>query len=595
MESRHCLLEWDDKRFGIAKNIIISALFVISYDFYFFNIENTFGYESIFNILLFAFSFALQTRVERIEKKTKQYALVFSALYSFALVLGKALYDTNDIRVIWNSFGGVFRFTISIVGFATVFYAGCSILFDALLTYYGKQDVTHNKIRISYLTAWIFIFCSWIPAFLAFYPGICSYDAFHQTNQVMQGIAYYSKYHPPLHTMIWALCFKIGGVLHLHPLCIYSLLQMFLLSMGFTKMIMVLVRKEVSNIFIIFGLLFVSVNPIIAIFSLEMTKDAFFSIFFIWMALLLLELVEGGSAFFEKKSNYIKFIFVLLIACLLRNNMIYVCILSLPIAIIIMRKLWKQMFTLFVIPILLYFFINNFVYDAMGIAEGNVEEALSVPIQQIAYTVNANEKNISMEEQEKISKFIPYEAIRNYNPRFADPVKFSFLRENYDKNATDFWKLWLELFRKYPDEYMNAFLTLNLPYWYPDASPIDKYSGREYVEVTMDSGSYYHISTDSKIPWLYSFYCGFASYEKIKNIPIISKVYSLATPIWLLLFSAIVLLLKKEGKKALVLLPAICLWVTYMAGPVSNFRYIFPIFVLYPLILGMIFEKPLKP
>ena len=36
------------------------------------------------------------------------------------------------------------------------------------------------------------------------------------------------------------------------------------------------------------------------------------------------------------------------------------------------------------------------------------------------------------------------------------------------------------------------------------------------------------------------------------------------------------------------------LWLTYMAGPTSNFRYIFPIIVLYPVLILFIFENDKK-
>ena len=582
-------------QFHIVKRIIISALFVISYDIYFFEAEKTLGYESIFNVVLFLFAYMIQINAENVEKRTKQYALIFAVFFSFALATGKVLYDTNSINVIWSSFNSLLIFIVSFIGYTAIFKAGCSIILNWLLTYCSQQNIgdkTWKIFKLPFLTIWILIFATWIPVFLAFYPGICSYDSFSQTNQVMQGIAYYSKYHPPLHTMIWASCFRIGEYMHLHPLCVYSLLQMFLLSMALSKMITALIQHELNNLCILFGLLFVSVNPIMSIFSLEMTKDAFFAIFFIHIALYLLELVEDSTRFFENRLNWLKFSLTLLIACLLRNNMIYVCFLCFPIAVILMKKYWKQIIALFIIPIFFYFFINGYVYAQMGIAEGNAREGLNVPIQQIAYTVKANEQKISTKEQERINEYIPYDVILDqYNPRFADPVKFSFLTENYNKDKTGFWRLWGDLFKKYPIEYINAFMTLNLPYWYPDACPVDAYSRRQYVEVLMDSGYYYSISTDSKLPWLYSFYKDFANYEAIRALPLISKLYSLATPIWLLLFCVVFLVVKREKEKILILLPSIFLWLTYMAGPVSNFRYIFPIFALYPLILGLMLKR----
>ena len=38
-----------------------------------------------------------------------------------------------------------------------------------------------------------------------------------------------------------------------------------------------------------------------------------------------------------------------------------------------------------------------------------------------------------------------------------------------------------------------------------------------------------------------------------------------------------------KGKCAVPFLPVMLLWMTYLLGPVSNFRYIYPMVILYPL------------
>ncbi len=589
--------ETNGEAMKVLRYVIVSALFVAGYDIYFFETENALGYESIFNVMLFAMAYLLQQKEEKIDKRTRHYALFFSAPFSFALVLGRFLYYTNNLNIIVGSMKGMIAFAISFLGFTVVFRAAGAIVFDRFFAG-GRQSNRNSRVwktvQVPQMWVWGFIIVCWIPVFLAFYPGICSYDSNSQTTQVMQGIAHYTKYHPPLHTLIWAGCFKIGNFLHLHPLCVYSLLQMFLLAFVLSKMIAILMQHGLNNLWIFFGIFWVSVNPIMAIFSLEMTKDAFLAIFFVLISLYLLELAEDAPGFLSRRWNWVKTIMTLLILCLLRNNMVYSCILCMPIAAILMKKYWKQIVTLFMAPLLCCFLINDFVYAQMGIAGGNAREGLSVPIQQIAYTVKTNEENISIEEQKIINKYMPYDEILTlYNPRFSDPVKFSFITDNYEKDKAGFWKLWFELLRKYPKEYINAFLTLNLPYWYPDACSIDYYSDRQFVEVGMDSGSYYSIETDSKLPEVYSFYLKFANFEAFRNVPIISRLYLLSTPIWVLFLALTVLLLKREREKILVLLPSICLWITYMAGPVSNFRYIFPIFAIYPLLAGVIADDSL--
>lgn len=432
----------------------------------------------------------------------------------------------------------------------------------------------------------------WLPAFLTFYPGIIAYDSNIQTTQAMIGLGAYSKFHPPFHTMVWHVCLQTGIKLNLNPLCIYSLLQMSLLSYVLTKMLRTMIIRNSGKITIFISFLFIAFNPVIAVFALEMTKDAFFAIFFALLALYLLELADNPEKFLSRTLNCLKLITVILLNCLLRNNMIYAFVLCIPILMLIIRTHWKKILVLSVIPLFFFFIINNYVYVRLGVDEGNAAESLSVPIQQIAYTLTQNEEKITAEEKATIDKYIPYDTIiEKYNPRFSDPVKYTFKTENYNQNPSGFWTLWFQLLKKYPVEYVNAFLTLNLPYWYQNADPIDKFSQREYIEIGMDVCDYYPIYADSKLPELRGFYEKVSNYEAFRKIPVLAQIFSLSMPIWLILFTIVSLWAKKAWRKIIVVIPALCLWITYMAGPVSNFRYIFPIFILYPLMLGLITEK----
>lgn len=96
---------------------------------------------------------------------------------------------------------------------------------------------------------------------------------------------------------------------------------------------------------------------------------------------------------------------------------------------------------------------------------------------------------------------------------------------------------------------------------------------------------------ESKLPRLYDFYEKFATYEIQQKYYILDLIYNIHLPIWLLLFSVFIIILKKNYRSILVILPLILLWLTYLLGPVSNFRYIIPIYVLYPMIIYLLLKK----
>lgn len=239
--------------------------------------------------------------------------------------------------------------------------------------------------------------------------------------------------------------------------------------------------------------------------------------------------------------------------------------------------------------------INGPLYTAVGIQEGDVREMLSVPMQQIAYVVACHEDSLTEEIKEGIEKYLPVEELSQlYNPRFADPVKNRFCSENFQENKGGFLKLWLKLFWDYPKEYIEAFLNLNLPYWYADACTLDSYSNRAYIERDLpenyEVGGYVFVR-DSKIPGLYSVYQALTNYATYQKLPLISNFFSISTPLWLMLFGVVFLKIQRKRTAAICFLPPMFVWLTYLLGPVSNLRYMFPIIVLYPLFGAVILQS----
>ena len=48
--------------------------------------------------------------------------------------------------------------------------------------------------------SWLIILVSYVPAFLAYFPGLCAYDAYVQVEQIFNGA--YNDHHPVLHTKL---------------------------------------------------------------------------------------------------------------------------------------------------------------------------------------------------------------------------------------------------------------------------------------------------------------------------------------------------------------------------------------------------------
>ena len=567
--------------------IIFSCLFVLSFNYY----NNIQEKQTITNLILFALTYYLFKTNQNIPFKEKKIPIFFGIILSFILVIGNIVYKYNNIDILFSNKKTILLVIIEFIGFFKVIGELTYILFKK----FNNIDAKNNKLWKFYnykyfpLFLWAFIFILWLPAFLAYYPGILSYDSVTQTTMIFNKA--YTQFHPPLHTFIWSFCLTFGQKIGIEPLIIYCLIQMVLLSFALTKLIKYLIKKKVNNWLILISILFI-INPVIAIFSLTMTKDVYFAIFFILALLELFKLIENPKIYLKKKINWVKYTIFTLLATLFRNNVIYVYILLLPFMYFYFKTDKIKIICLALIPILINIFIGNCIYPTLGIIKDNSQEKLSVPMQQLIYSAQKNPNLLSDYEISELQKYFNYfQALELYNPRFADPVKNQFNSTYYTNNSKDFYILWLRLLAKFPKDYISAFLSLNIDYWYPDANTLDNYSERQYIETSIVNMDYYKVSRSSKMPKLLTILENFASYKFFENKPIVSTIFSISTPFWLLLFTFFVLLYRKHYKQILMILPLLFLWLTYMAGPVSNFRYIFPLFVLYPLLISLIFNS----
>lgn len=207
---------------------------------------------------------------------------------------------------------------------------------------------------------------------------------------------------------------------------------------------------------------------------------------------------------------------------------------------------------------------------------------LSVPIQQIARTVKYNIDDINEETIEEINKYFIIENVwENYDPTLSDPVKFKFNTQYFNDNKLEFIKIWIELFTKYPKDYIIATISNSYGYYYPEAkntmaswatldhnnmgikqTPVIKGEGVEEILVTAES----------------------------RDIPVISLIFSIGAGVWLTIITLGYKIYKKEYKYILAYLPIIVLWLTLLASPAyCEYRYAYPIFLALPIYISMSF------
>ena len=459
--------------------------------------------------------------------------------------------------------------------------------------------------RRLFFVVWIFIFLSWVPVFLITFPGIISYDMISQLDSAANVIS--SNHHPVLHTWLIRVFLRFGESCfssYETGLGFLSVLQMILLSYALTRMILIIRKHGVSDIIVIAVTLLSAFWFENACLSVSMIKDTLHAAFLILFACHFTEIVLSSDEYRGQKRNYVLLPLVGFLMFATRNNGLHIYLFSFVFLLLLrIRKIKKSgrfipLMLVGILPVILFKVYTGPVFSALNIEQGQVREALSVPIQQMQRVAVYNMSELDEADREKINFYIdslewidPYPG-RLYTPFGADPAKSCFYSNNYNEDPAAFWKFWFKLGRRFTKQYTVAFLSNSIGFWYPD------YYEFAYVMFNNYSPDALVVPITRKSIWapemMTAFYENLCMNGKLREIPVIRVFFVPAYISWALL-CVIIYARKKKAYFTNVLplfLPHIAQFGIMMLCPISSFRYAWPLYLIFPItFIGLKNEK----
>jgi len=158
------------------------------------------------------------------------YSYVLGGTYSFCLLAGKAISETGILPLrAWRFLGAWAVF--SMLAAHGLEWGYRRISFVCL----EKNGLDSRGLRISRKWIWAGIFLSWLPVWLALYPGAFAYDAEFAYEQIRTGEL--TSHHPVLHTLILGNAVRLGNLSgggYNLGIAVYCLLQMAFVSFAFS-------------------------------------------------------------------------------------------------------------------------------------------------------------------------------------------------------------------------------------------------------------------------------------------------------------------------------------------------------------------------
>lgn len=451
--------------------------------------------------------------------------------------------------------------------------------------------------RKLFLLVWAFIFVSWIPAYLVLYPGVLSYDMISQVSSALGEIT--NNHHPVLHTWLIRFFMRLGDAFfsgYESGIGLLSLLQMLILSYALTRLVFLLKKKNVPILIVMFIALLSAIWFMNACLSVTMIKDSLHAAFLVLFACHFTEIVTNLSEYSLRKQNLFILPVISFLMCAFRNNGIYIyifCFAALFILRIPQIKKAKAHIALAVailIPVFIFKIYTGPVFAAFGIAQGEVREALSIPIQQLQRIAVMKADELTSEQTERMRYYIDSlewmeSPPERYLPFFADPAKSCFYSNNYKADPIAFWKFYLQIGEQFSKEYVVAFLSNTLGYWYPG------YYEFSYVMYENYPSQMFAEPLERKSIWdsqiLKKYYKSVCSSDFWRKTPVLRLFFVPGFTLWFLLY-ALALAWKKRGFFTKVLplfLPLIAQYGIMILSPMSSFRYSWPFYLLLPLAL----------
>ena len=547
----------------------------------------------------------------------KDYVLVF--FFSICMTLGYGLIRGYGFDVFCYSYAAI-MFSVVTVTYYALFASFLLRFLYSKVDCWMEDGKEKEQKKLFGIPSWLYdkymennifvyfvvLLVSWFPILLIYFPGMLMQDGvtqilqyFHLPNMYTDFVVlldpnqYITNQHSVVLTLFIGKTLELGKFLFGSldaGIFLYILIQFLSIAFAVAYLLKVIRPYMGSRGTFVFLLIF-ALNPFFGIFSILMTKDIYFCVFFILYGIKYFELIKEPKKINDKRF-FVSFLLIsVLLPILRRNAFVSILITSLFMFIYIQRKRTVLLYTsLF---IMLFFAYSNVLLPAMNITV-SPKGGLSIPFQQTAYYVVEHEEEVTEKEKEVIGKILDYEHLVDYyNPDLSDPVKDTYNKYATKEELAEYFNVWFQMLWKHPGTYVKAFIHQTYGYYFPSVKKTVNYNymNDDYSrQIAVDAGlPLNEVKEPSVFKMLVFVYNLFAAY-----CPFVCLISDTGFYLWILLFMCIYILNRFADKRKYLMyyVPFFAYYVFLVACPVNGMiyvRYIIPLMYTLPMMLLPLF------
>jgi len=552
-------------------------------------LSDTDAYFSVYVIIAF-FSFWLQVHHGGDDGFTKMRGMVLlfagSAVFSFVVILANyPIFTTiGDPALIGRSTS----FFINLINCVFSFIGGICVSYPIFRFIFCRFPVSSVPIsEDSGKTKWLplliffsFALINLVHLFFVEYPGNMTEDTFTQISEMVSGD--FSNFNTFWHTMIFRGIMTIGYTLFSDlsaAAAFFCTLQALMLCGAFTHCLMTMYHYGIPKPFVFGAFLIYAFVPYNIALSITIWKDVLFAA---GCLLLISSWLRVLKSFGNQLWNYFVFTLGSLLFILSRTIGWMIYLVTFLLVIFVCRKNRKFLILMASLALCGWALLNP-VLTAMQIPGSDSVESLSIPIQQVSRVI-VDGSSLSDADSELLSHVVDLDEVPSlYISWLSDPMKEEIRSKDlsyFESHLSDYVNLWIRLGLKHPASYLKAWIDQTKGYWNAG------YDYFLYAEtITDNSYGVEKTAGGNPIASMFSLYFGLS-----RHIIFFEPLHSIGLHVWILILCFLLNLLKRREEWVIsvpVLLLVAGLWI---GTPVyCSFRYVYPLFVSFPLILSTAF------
>ncbi len=454
----------------------------------------------------------------------------------------------------------------------------------------------------------IIIFVCWMPVLIINGPAIIGVDAMVQLIQYKTGHVWdpmlmnelpgyrAQDHHPVFDTLLYGLFDQLGVFLgneiagmRVLIIC-QSLFAAFSLAVALAW---IRRRTSLPDGAVVAILFFSALLPAFPMYMSIVLKDTTWLPFFVLWCVLFYECVYRVRKHERLTISLITAVVVFgIVGGLTKKTSVYVTGLSLlALALFAHKNRVRVALMALLPPILVAIVIPATLFSPLRIAPGGPQEAISVPMQQVAKVAIDKWPELSPKDKKAIEKVIDVkEAHQHWNRNSSDYVKHYAYRQDATKlDRTKFMAIWARLFFRYPGEYFKAALYLAIPFVVHDT----------YYYTSAVRCGWWEAGGRSLFPGYEE--CALSHGQKTIAVPLVSLLnkippFSLLGSeavyvLWIPLVAMGFVVIRREYGKLLFTLPFVFTWLNLLALPAHQVRYSLGFLFCFALMIAVPFIR----